>query len=274
MVSGWIRKPHLPNPSHTDIGMGLSMGLRNWFQQAPRKTTEELLAEARAMAQASRFDEAIALYSKIPTRERTPAILIETARAHLASGNDQRALSDASEARDAAERNGSARAIAAAMCIQGEVLLHERRPTEAQARFREALALDPQCESARKTLEAEFPAPARPVDREVRVGSETSPRLNPLLGDEAFARMQLDELNGEVTRLHDKGQHREAIARAEEAVQFARLHLGSDHPAYTASLDRLAILHEEIGHPASAGSLPQPASEIRRAAPGEDPLDS
>jgi tetratricopeptide (TPR) repeat protein len=250
------------------------MGLRSWFQQSPRRTTEELLAEARAMTAASRFDEAIALYSKIPTRERTPAILIETARAHLASGNDQRALSDASDARDVAERNGSARDIAAAMCIQGEVLLHERRPHEAQVRFREALAFDPQCESARKTLEAEFPAPARPIDREVRAGSETSPRLNPLLGDEALARMRLDELNAEVTRLQGKGQHHEAIARAEEAMQFARLHLRSDHPAYAASRDRLAALHEEIGDPASAGSLPQQASELRRAALGEDPLDS
>jgi tetratricopeptide (TPR) repeat protein len=250
------------------------MGLRNWFQQAPRKTTEELLAQARAMAQASRFDEAIALDRKIPTRERTSAILIETARAHLASGNDQRALSDASEARDAAERNGSARDIAAAMGIQGEVLLHERRPTEAQARFREALALDPRCESARKPLEVEFPAPARLVDRAVHGGSETSPRLNPLLGDEALARMRLDELHGEVTRLQDKGQHREAMARAEEAVQFARWHLGSDHPTYTASRNQLAIPHEEIGHPASAGSLPQPAPEIRRAAAGEDHFDS
>jgi thioredoxin-like negative regulator of GroEL len=59
------------------------MGLRNWFQRAPRKTTEELLAEAREHAVASRFEDALRVFEEVRKRDRTPAILVEMARACL-----------------------------------------------------------------------------------------------------------------------------------------------------------------------------------------------
>jgi hypothetical protein len=144
----------------------------------------ELLDEARALAASARWDDALPIFEQVPRCDRTPAILIEMGRACLALENDQAALSYASEARDSAEAIGSSRDIAAAMCIQGEVLLHERRRSDAQARFRDALQADPECETARTILEREFRAPARSIGPVPPTGGEAAHRLNPFQNNE------------------------------------------------------------------------------------------
>src|SRR5947209_7405579 len=104
------------------------MGIFDWLGKTRRKSTEELLAEARALTEASRFEEAVRVYSRIRRSDRTPPILAEIARACLSSGQDWIALQYASEALDLNP------GCAAAICIQGEVLLRENRKSEAKAR--------------------------------------------------------------------------------------------------------------------------------------------
>jgi CHAT domain-containing protein/tetratricopeptide (TPR) repeat protein len=247
------------------------MGLRDWFQRSPGKTTDELLAEARAAAEALELDEALAVYSHIRKRDRTPAILVEMARTCLALEDDAGALSYASDARDAAETNGFPRDIAAAMCVQGEVLLRERRRSDAEARFREAVEVDPQCERASAQLEKLRPAPSPVPEPNRGVGRFSSSDL--FRGPEALARNQLAEIGNEAMRLHQEGRFEEALPRAHEAVQFGRLHLGEDHPDYATSLNNLAELYRSMGNYAAAEPLFQQAREISRLALGEDHPD-
>jgi CHAT domain-containing protein/Tfp pilus assembly protein PilF len=244
------------------------MGLRDWFQRSPRKTTDELLAEAREHAAASRFEEALSVYSTIRKRDRTPAILVEMARACSAQDDDQGALSYASDARDAAGTAGSPREIAAAMCVQGEVLLRERRRTDAMDRFREALALDPGCELARAALESENPPRSRPIDPEALVATKSRPP-SVATSDEAWARNQLAEIAGRALKLHRQGRFDEALPAAEDAVRFARRHLGEAHPDYASTLNNLAELYESKGDYATAEPLLRQALEATRVGLGE-----
>jgi CHAT domain-containing protein/tetratricopeptide (TPR) repeat protein len=248
------------------------MAFRDWFPRRRRKTTEELLATAREHAAASRFQESLSIYSKIRRRDRTPALMVEMARACLALEDDQRALSYANDAREAAGAAGSARAIAAAMCVQGEVLLRERRRTDAMSRFREAIAIDPECACARAALGPESPPPSRQIDTQEPIATNSG-RSSVADSNESWARSRLSELDSRAEELKTQWRLGEALAIAAEAVQFARVHLGEESPRFATALNNLAAVYDLQGDYASAVSLHRQALELRRAALGEDHPD-
>ena len=55
------------------------MGFFDWLRGTPPTTPDELLAEARALVEQSRFPDAVQAYYRIARRDRTPAILLEMA---------------------------------------------------------------------------------------------------------------------------------------------------------------------------------------------------
>jgi CHAT domain-containing protein len=109
------------------------MGLFDWLRSTPRRSTEELLAEARTRAEASQFDEALQIYSRIRRRDRTPLILVEMARSALAAGKDWIALDCANQALDRDPDCGPA------IAFQYEIRLRQSPKMEAELRG-EALA--------------------------------------------------------------------------------------------------------------------------------------
>src|SRR5262245_54278261 len=115
------------------------MGFLDWLRGSTPRKTEELLAKARALATELRVQDAVDTYSRIPQCDRTPDILLEMAWACLSAAQPMTA---AEYAKQILKLDPT---CAEAMCIQGEVLLRENRRSQALARFREALRLDPGC---------------------------------------------------------------------------------------------------------------------------------
>ena len=54
-------------------------------------------------------------------------------------------------------------------------------------------------------------------------------------------RQQVDRANGEVAKLYRAGKYHEAVQLAKQVVEFARGHLGGDHPDFAAFLDEAGI---------------------------------
>ena len=209
------------------------MGLFDWLRGGPKKTTDELLAEARALVVAGKFADAVGVFERVPRRDRTAAVLAETGWAYLNAGNTMAAASCASEARQLDAK------CAEAVCIQGEVLLRERQRGDARERFREALVMDPACERANKRL-AELDPP-RTVEGD-RPAPHTARRRGDVEQDEGWARARLAQMGQAVVKLHSQGNYQTAIPLAKEAVGFAKKHLGDDHADTVRSLNNLGVL--------------------------------
>src|SRR5207302_7955437 len=151
------------------------------------------------------------------------------------------------------------------------VLLRERRHSDAEARFREALEVDPDCDPAREQLEQFRPTPS--PSPEPAQGTDQLSRRSLFRGSEALARNRLAEIISAAGRFRQAGRYHQALPLARNAVEFARLHLGEDHPHYAISLNNLAALYESMGDYAAAEPLHQQAGDIFRAALGEDHPD-
>jgi hypothetical protein len=52
-----------------------------------------------------------------------------------------------------------------------------------------------------------------------------------------------DELNAQVSRLHQQGKYAEAILLAQESVRVAEATFGARHPNVATSLNNLAVLY-------------------------------
>lgn len=236
------------------------MGLIDYFRGGPKKTTAQLLAEARALVGARKFADAVTVFERVPRRDRTAAVLAETGWAHLGVGNTMAAASYAGEARRADAK------CAEAVCIQGEVLLREGRKYDALDRFREALALDPACESAKQRL-AEFDLPRKSGDRRTVIEPKAQPGVE---RNEVWARAKLAEMSNVAQELGTRGKYTDAISRARETVVFAKKHLGDDHLDTAQTLSSLGDLLQTTGDYAGARPYFEQALEINRRVLGDD----
>jgi CHAT domain-containing protein/tetratricopeptide (TPR) repeat protein len=234
------------------------MGLFGWLSKSAGKNPDGLLAEARSLAAAGRYRDALSVYSRLKRHERTPAVLVEMAWAYLADGNDSSAVSCASDALDLDPNCSAAR------CIQGEVLLHERKRSDALAWFREALRLDPTCDTARRRIEELAPtrAPVGPAAPTIRLSL-----------DEDMVRNRLAEIGDEAARLRAAGHYKEAIPHAVQAVQFALGNLGPDHPDVATGLNNLALLLQATNRLSEAEPLMRRALAIGERSLGPDHPD-
>lgn len=241
------------------------MSLFDWLRGGPKKTTDELLAEARSLVAAEKFAEAVSVFERVPRRDRTAAVLAETGWAYLEAGNAMAAVACASDARRADAK------CAEAACIQGEVLLRERRRGDALERFREALVMNPECEWAKKRL-AELDPP-RKVEKEP-VTHDKSKRMSGTERDETWVRAKLAQMSNAVDALHGKGYYRSAIPLAQDAVRFAKKHLGENNLDTARTLNRLGKLLHATADYTGAKSAYRQALEINQHIFGNDHPDT
>jgi CHAT domain-containing protein/tetratricopeptide (TPR) repeat protein len=84
---------------------------------------------------------------------------------------------------------------------------------------------------------------------------------------------QIDHLNHEVVKLYNQGKYDQAIYISTQACEFARQHLGTDHPSFASCLDNLALLYKAMGNYSYAEKHMKQALEIRRKTLGENNHD-
>ena len=131
-------------------------------------------------------------------------------------------------------------------------LLLVGRAEEARQTFEACLALDAPC------LEHHLAA----VERHSLAEATPAPAAD-------GPQQQIDELNQQVAGLYQQGRYPEAVVVACRACDFARQHLGADHPYFATSLNNLAGLYQSMGSYAQAEPLYRQATEIYRQALGE-----
>jgi tetratricopeptide (TPR) repeat protein len=224
--------------------MGLSGGPRG----APTKSAGELLADAWGQVKEGKTRDAVRVCSRIRRRDRTPQVLVEMAQVCLAAEFTLGALGYAGEALDRQPK------CAGAICVRGEVLLHEKKPTTALERFKEALRVDPECDWARRRI-GELTAPSATSSEEPNGDgppSEGTRQRRPPETDEGWARYQLAEMLNVEVDLYSRGRYREALPIARRTVQFALLHLGEQDPDTATSLINLGTVMGILGDLAGA----------------------
>jgi tetratricopeptide (TPR) repeat protein len=241
------------------------MGFFEWLRGSSRKNTNELLTEARALAAQSRFKDAIGVYEKIPRRVRTPRILVEVAQAYLNAGfNTSLAASYAAEALEADPN------CAGAVCVQGEVLLRERRTSEALDRFEKAIRIEPSCEVAKRRIEEFRPSAPQLKDDSVTGSMPLERRPREVIGEAALAAAGLPQISNRIVSLYHQGKQTEALALAQQAVQFTLSTVGEDQPDTAGTLNNLGGLLHAIGDLAAARPCYERALAIHQKVLGED----
>ena len=64
-----------------------------------------------------------------------------------------------------------------------------------------------------------------------------------------------DELNAQVDSLYGQGKFAEAVPVAKQLVEFAEKSFGADAPNVASSLNKLAVIYEEVGNLGGAEPL-------------------
>jgi tetratricopeptide (TPR) repeat protein len=72
-----------------------------------------------------------------------------------------------------------------------------------------------------------------------------------------------DELNAQVDSLYGQGKFAEAVPVAKQLVEFAEKSFGADAPNVASSLNKLAVIYEEVGNLSDAEPLYQRSLRIR-----------
>jgi tetratricopeptide (TPR) repeat protein len=80
-----------------------------------------------------------------------------------------------------------------------------------------------------------------------------------------------DELNAQVDSLYGQGKFVQAVPVAQQLVDFAEKSFGADAPNVASSLNKLAVLYEEVGNLSDAEPLYQRSLKIREQAGANNP---
>ncbi len=250
------------------------MWFLRWFRRS-EVNVGTFSAEAQALCAVGQHKQALEVYERIPRRQRTPAIMVEMGKACLALGKTLAALAYASEALDIDET------CALAMCIQGEVLLHERRSHDAAARFKRALEIDPACHWAKDKLDELLPKPKDDEDEDDDDGASAGPPYEQLRHDltqtnslsrpvDIAAQQWIIGLHNEAVKIARGGDHQRALALAEQAVRHSRQYLGEECVETAATANLMGTLLMQHGNLRDARPYLEQALEIKRRLLGEE----
>jgi tetratricopeptide (TPR) repeat protein len=227
------------------------MGLFGWFSKSAGNAPDGRLAEARSLAAAGKYQDALALYSKLNRRDRTPAVLVEMARAGLAAGKDWVALDYVNQALDEQPD------YPPALSVQTEIR-QKQAPRSSVALPPRVTGSDPEVsELNRRAIEL-----YQQGQYEQAIGLATQARDLALLRHGESLTDYATSLNNLAAALLATNRLTEAEPLMRRALAIDEHSHGPDHPTVARDLNNLAVLLRDTNRPTEAEPLMRRALAI------------